>query len=180
MVYVHFLLATLLLVFLFSLFIKNKKVLQLIAICLVLASFFIGYQIQYTTFEDLYSDLLNNDSEIERIRLTVYNPSDSLISDRIKDVTIRDEKIINRILDDFKSMELKKEEDPPTGTRKYDVRFVVTKEVETNLYRTEYISFNLNEDFLSNYEIISDTNHLETIKSLEENDEVDWKDYGEN
>ncbi|MFD1039713.1 hypothetical protein ACFQ3N_15100 [Virgibacillus byunsanensis] len=65
--------------------------------------------------------------------------------------------------------------------RDYILQIVTTNQVKEDHYSTEsiYIDLdngyiNISEGYPGSYEVVSDTNHLQTIESLVENEEVDW------
>jgi len=175
MTYVTGLFAIVLLTVLLSLFIKKKWVVFVVMISLILAGFFIMERSKYTTYD--FSDNLGEESKIERLTIRVKeNPEEGFPGSPVNKVEIKDQQMIERITDDLKSLKLKEEEHPDLFKRKYELEFVVTNKVEEEVYETEFVKLYLDENHLNGYEIISDSNHLETLKSLEENKDLEWEE----
>jgi hypothetical protein len=168
MVLVDYFIIALVLGLFLKLFIKNRVALLIVLSCLVLGLFLFVDHLKYTTFTDLYEREINEDSEVERITITVNQLSEQNSPEGRETVTIEDQEIIQRILDDFSQIELKKDETARGQFREYDIRFVTTNEVREEQLVTEYVDVGLDQFYLNDYKIISETDHLETIQLLVE------------
>jgi hypothetical protein len=145
-----------------SRFIKGKRTLIMVMGLLVLAAFITVHQSKYTTFQELYDKTLKEDSVIDAIKIRVYDPS----SDFSGSKTIKKQDSIRRIMDDFSKMKLKKDADNTREFYQYHLEIIVTNQVEEDRYLTKIIHLKLDQNFLNNYKIISDTNHLESMQTL--------------
>jgi len=96
--------------------------------------------------------------------------------ERKASVTIEEEEIIERILEDFSGLELKKDYDIQNIYRDYQIEIVVTNQIKEKHFSTTIIRFDLDKNYVNDYQIVSETNHLKTIEYLVENDEIDWQD----
>ena len=181
MLFANFLLIAVLigfLTFFMSLFFKKRSTLIASVIIVIFGTLFIVDQMQYTTFQKLVSDQLNEESIVESISITINDVSESGgLPVRVARVKIEDEEIIKRILQDFSDMELKKDVDARYTGRDYSVRILTTNEVKENFLETSSISLELDDYYVNEYEIVNKTVHLKTIESLVENDEIDWDYY---
>ncbi|WP_188456902.1 DUF4181 domain-containing protein [Virgibacillus oceani] len=141
--------------------------------------FFINEKMKYTTFQDVVSDQLNEESTVRSITIDI-NDFSGTLPKREASATIRDQDLINRILADFSDVELKKE----TGFRDYwdyTLRIITTNQVEEDHFSTESLYVHVDGDYISIsegnadvYKIVTQSNHLKTIESLVESDEVVW------
>ncbi len=148
-----------------SIFIKRKLTLILVMTLLVLGGFITVNLLTYTTFPELYEETLTEDSVIDSIKIRVHDPSsDELYKHASK--AIEDPDIIERLMNDFSKIELKKEDHSPQDYYQYHVEIAVTNQVGTDHYLTKVLHVKLDEHFLDDYKIISNTNHLKTIQTL--------------
>lgn len=181
MLFANFLLIAVLigfLTFFMSLFFKKRSTLIASVIIVIFGTLFIVDQMQYTTFQKLVSDQLNEESIVESISITINDVSESGgLPVRVARVKIEDEEIIKRILQDFSDMELKRDVDARYTGRDYSVRILTTNEVKENFLETSSISLDLDDYYVNEYEIVNETDHLKTIELLVESDEIDWDYY---
>ncbi|UTR08987.1 hypothetical protein MM300_13715 [Evansella sp. LMS18] len=150
--------------FLLSFFIKNNIALFAVVIILILGTSLIINQMQYTTFQELYSDQLNEDSDIRSISVAV-NDLSVRTPETAARTTIEDESLIGDILNDFQKIELRKDND--AGIRKYTIGVTVNNQVKENFSRTTTIYIEMDDEYLNEYKIVSAKKHLETIESLD-------------
>lgn len=162
--------------FILSKFIKKRITLMIVIASLIFGSIFFVYQMKYTTLMELYSEQLNEDSVVKSVSITINEPSEN-IPERIRSVTIEKEEIIDKILEDFSGIELKKDDDIQHLHRDYQIELVVTNQIKKDHFSTTTIHLNLDKNYVNDYRIISKSNHLITIESLVEDDELDWKEY---
>jgi hypothetical protein len=163
------------LIFFLSLFIKKKPPLFIVTICLVLGTIYLADQMKYTTFTKLYSKQINEGSVLESVTITVNELIDGIPKGKMQ-TTIKDEEVIEQIIGDLSELELKKEDHPDDIFLKYEVRFVSTNKIKEDTYQSEFVGVDLDDNYLNNYEIVSDTNHLKAIESIVENKEYEWRD----
>ncbi len=153
------------------LFFKKKITAFAIAAFLVIGTAYIIDRSHYTTFIDLYSDHLNKDSVIRSITVSTAYLPDERRFDPEEDIEIEEEKIMNEIIQAFSELELKKDRDHHyIENPDYRVRITTTNEEEEGLLRTESFYFNLNDKYLNNYKVVNDSNHIEMLAALVENE----------
>jgi hypothetical protein len=177
--YFHLLLVPILIglvTLIFSLYIKNRITLIIIMAVLIIGSVIIINQTKYTTLLEVYSHQLNKASDVKSISITIQEPSEN-VPDVIRSVTIEKKEVIERILEDFSTIELKKNDDIQHLYRDYYIEIIVTNEIEEDHFSTTTINLNIDKDYVNDFKIISETNHLKTIESLVKDEKVDWKDY---
>ncbi|MGY0694689.1 DUF4181 domain-containing protein [Virgibacillus sp. FSP13] len=159
-------------------------ILMVVGVACILAIFFINNQMKYTTFSKVVSDQLNEETTVRSI--TIYqNHLSGDIPEREASATIKDNETIDRILEDFSDMELKKV-DGFREYRKYRIRIVVTNQVAADHYSTESLTVGFDENYLTTsegyhgvYEIVSEIDQMKTIESLVKSGEIDWEYYDE-
>ncbi|WP_106497265.1 DUF4181 domain-containing protein [Lentibacillus sp. Marseille-P4043] len=159
-------------------------ILMVVGAACLLAIYFINDQMKYTTFSEVVSDQLNEETTVRSI--TIYqNDLTGDIPERKASAAIKDEEMLDRIVEDFSDMELKKMDGFPEY-RKYRVRIVVTNQVATDHYSTESLTVGFNENYLTTsagsngvYEIVDGTDQTKTIESLVKSGEIDWEYYDE-
>lgn len=154
-------------------------ILMVIGIVGVTSIYFVNDQLKYTTFQEVVSKQLNEDTIVRMIKIDIHDPSKEWRA-RTAWTTIEDEKIIEQILDDFSKIELiKRDIDYRIEQNvKYRVRIILTNQAGYKHSSTETLIVSLDEDHLISdnyYEIINTTDHLNTIESLIDSDEIEWK-----
>ncbi|MDQ0207434.1 hypothetical protein [Alkalicoccobacillus murimartini] len=122
---------------------------------------------KYTSFDELYSDQINEESTIQKIDITIDTNIDS------RTTSIEDESIIAHILSDLSSIELK-DEDGTINNHTHRVSITTTNQLEDRLFSTDRITLRMNHQFFNQYRIVSETHHLATINSLVERDDINW------
>jgi hypothetical protein len=167
-----------LLTLLLSLFFKKKNTLIAAVTVVVVGGILLLNQMQYTTFSKLVSEQLNDESEIKNITITI-NDFSNHFKGRKADVTIEDEAIIEGILNDFETLKLKKEINTRFREHKYDIRILTTNLTKMNYYLTDYLTLSVDDDYINNYHIVGQANHLKTIEALIENEDIEWTFYNE-
>lgn len=124
--------AIILLTFFLSLWFKKRSTLFIAVAIVVAGVIFIVVQTKYTTFQDLVSDQFNEESTVQDISITVNDPS-GRIPERKAGVTLEDEEIMERILEDFADIELREGKDARPFDRKYRISIRTTNEMEENV-----------------------------------------------
>jgi hypothetical protein len=148
-----------------SIFIKKRSIILVTIGVLTIGSLVFINLTKYSSFLELYSDQLNEDSVVQSVTITVYDDSES-IPDFKKSITIGDAEIMKRIIDELSGVELKKEKNIPHQFRDYYINIVVTNRIEKDHFRTTSIGFDIDINHLNQYRIINETEHLKTIQSL--------------
>ncbi|WP_100011846.1 SdpI family protein [Lentibacillus sediminis] len=166
--------AIILLAFLLSFWIKKKSTLIVVLALMVAGTIFIINQSKYTTFQELVSDQLNEESTVQEISITISDLSGDM-PERKASVTIEDEEIMDQIIEDFSDIELKEQSNLHVLDRKYRIRIRSTNEVEENFLKTDSLTLCVDNDYINEYEIVNETDHLKTIESLVENEEIEWE-----
>ncbi|MBP1970240.1 hypothetical protein J2Z83_002358 [Virgibacillus natechei] len=164
--------AIILLTFFLSLLFKKRSTLIVAVAIVVVGTIFIVYQSKYTTFQELVSNQINEENTVRDISITI-NDLSSDIPERKASVTIGDEEITERILEDFSEVELREDQEARPIDRKYRISIRTTNEIEENVLKTDSFTLSVNDNYIDDYEIISETDHLKTIESLVESEEAD-------
>lgn len=126
-------------------------------------------QLKYTTLPELYSDQLNEDSEVKSISISVNRN----VPEKTRRLTIEKEETIDRIIEDLSTIELRKDEDIHGYDRDYHVEIIVKNQIEEKHFSTTSVQLYLDNNYLNEYKIVSETNHLEAIEELIEDDRLD-------
>ncbi|OEH93837.1 hypothetical protein [Bacillus solimangrovi] len=159
---------------LMSIFIKKKIILfstiTVIILGLIFSSF-VMVEEDYTSFSKLYDDQLNEDAVIERVKITI----NDLVGDKreVAHLQVKDNEIIAAILNDLSSLKLENERES-RGKREYEIKLIVANEVGEKQTSVSTIHFDLDANYFENHQIISESNHLKTIESLVNSEEVEW------
>ena len=148
----------------------SKRIIYILIIFSILGIglFILINNTKYTSFDELYSDQINEESTIQKIDITIDSNLDS------RTTSIEDESIIAHILSDLSSIELK-EENETIDNHTHRVSITTTNQLEDRLFSTEVINLKMNHQFFNQYRIVSETYHLATINSLVEKDDIDWE-----
>ncbi|MCD8510183.1 MAG: hypothetical protein LRY73_10145 [Bacillus sp. (in: Bacteria)] len=171
------LLGVLLVIITFTLRLFTEKKSIVIGTNIVVVVIIVGlfYMNQFTNFEKLVSHQLNEDTVIRQITIDVNDPNERY-RERVATLTVEEEDTIEQILADLSQLELKRDPDSRVFVRKFHVRILTTNDEDTHLV-TRYLALDLDDNYLNEYEIISDTDHLQTIRALWESDEVEWRTF---
>lgn len=144
-----------------------------ILLVLVIGTTFALDQIRYTTFQEVYSKQLNNDTDVREITISIYGSSNGY-PEREKSARIKDEKMLEAIINDLNDLELRKD----TGSSRldWDYTLVVTtnNQIGEKHSVTNRLYLNVNNNYINAYKVVDDTNHLKTVNALVESDEIDW------
>lgn len=137
----------------------------------------------YKTFQEVVSDQLNKDTTIRSMTITLYHFPEGYQERKAK-ITIEEKEVIDRILGDFSDMELKRNDDYKLKRGDYSISITTINKVAEDHYSAEILYLEFDEDFITisdgynqYYKIVSETDHLKTIKSLIRNKEVEWESY---
>ncbi|GAE25386.1 hypothetical protein JCM9140_1377 [Halalkalibacter wakoensis JCM 9140] len=158
---------------LLSFFMKNKILIFVTLLILVTATIFAIDQTRYSTFEELFEDQLHDDSTVKAMSIAINDISGQIPNTEVR-ATIEDESIIHAILEDFSELELKKDEDALYSDNRYTIAITINNEVREGVSRISDLYIDVDYHSLNGYEIISNTNHLQTIESLIEHEKVEW------
>ncbi|MFA1819316.1 hypothetical protein ACDX78_03755 [Virgibacillus oceani] len=156
-------------IFLRIFFHKKLPVYAIVSI-LVIGSVYLIDRSYYTTFTDVYSNHLNEETVVRSITIsTTYLPDDRRF-DPEADIEIEDEEMMNELIQEFSELELKKDRDHHyIENPEYRVRITTTHEMEEGLLKTGSFYFELNEAHLDGYKIVNDTDHLQMLDTLADN-----------
>lgn len=159
-----------------NVFFKKKKAFVIALLFIGVGSVIAVFLIQkasYTTFEEeIFSQ--KEEVDIPQIRITLNDVSESP-PERVKYVDIKEKAIIELILSDFRDLELKKLNPPDIHDSKYTVFFTIREKLKDNHFQTTTYYAKVDEDYFNHYEIMSEVNHLQTIETLEDDDNIEWQ-----
>ncbi|WP_100009825.1 hypothetical protein [Lentibacillus sediminis] len=149
----------------------NKRIIWIavLVIFIVGITYLINEQ-KYTTFDELYSDQLNEDSIVRSVTIRIGG-----ITENYAHTTIEDEEVIDQIVESLRGLELKENRNAPFMEEDYTVRITTTNEIEEGLLRTESFDLRLDGDYLNQYQVVGETDHLSIIERLVESEEVEWE-----
>jgi hypothetical protein len=116
------------------------------------------------------------ETTIRSVSIHVNETTDEL-PEELGRITVEDTDEIDRILADLNELKLKKVTDSGEPWKKYRVEFLVVNEYG-NLLETNRVSYAVDQNYINDYQIISDRNHLSTIEELVESKDMEWKDNG--
>lgn len=148
-----------------SIFIKKRKLIILIIACIVLGIEFFIYQSQYKTFAELYPQVANENHTVDTITISEYEEVDGypVVKNEIK---VKDQVMIDHIINELADRKYKLETEPKKSFHKYEIEFETKREIKENYYKYDYVT-----TFFTEHEVLSDSEHLKTIKSLIESEE---------
>ncbi|WP_078379975.1 hypothetical protein [Sutcliffiella halmapala] len=160
---------------------KKRILVSIVIIVVAIGAVYVYDRAKYITFPELVETQLNSESTVRDITITI-NDND-LSGDglpvRKAHVTIEDEEIIKRILDDFSDLELKKNVNAQGTFKEYQLRLLIINPSKENGLVTDSLYLYVDEHYVNDFAIVGETDHLKTIKYLVESDEVEWEDLGE-
>ncbi|MGD6831301.1 hypothetical protein ACQCT5_04025 [Sutcliffiella halmapala] len=156
----------------------RKKV--VVGIALIAVALGVGYlqnEMKYTNFHEMTSGTIKDDSEIRSITIKVKDIEGGSEQDYWKTIgqlTIEDEELVDKLLNDLNGMELKETNYSTFELNsKYIVEMLVVNE-KNNLWVTDKLMYSIDKTHFSGYEIVNDTDHLKTIEELVESDRMEW------
>ncbi|WP_102275075.1 hypothetical protein [Cytobacillus massiliigabonensis] len=152
-----------------SLFFKTKRSVGIAVTVVVLGTILIFNQLKYTNFEKHFAKQLNEATIVPSI--TIYTVDHT--GNRQAHVTIKNENFINSILEDLSDVKLKKDNNLSNTFREYHLSILTTNEKE-EITQTESFNLDLDSEYINNFKIISDSNHLKTIELLLDSEAIDW------
>lgn len=153
---------------------KNKIFLFVLVLTLIIAVIIVINQTRQTTFQELFSEQLNEETTVRSISIAINEVSGYRTETEAR-TNIEDESLMNDILEDLAEVELKKDEDAPLIGKKYTIGVTVNNEVGDNHSSTTTLYIDVNNNYLNDYKITRSSNHLETIESVVEDEEVEWE-----
>ncbi|MEC5423498.1 hypothetical protein QGM71_08310 [Virgibacillus sp. C22-A2] len=160
----------------------KKRTAFIIAVGLVaiggIGTAFIIDQMKYTTFQEVFSEQINEKSDIRGMSISI-NDVSNRIPETKATATIRDEEIMERVLADFLKLELKKDVDAQLYHRDYTIKITTNNEVEEGRSVTDSFTMYVDENYINEYEVLSEKDHLSTVDLLVEDDAIDWRDVNE-
>ncbi|WP_417899870.1 hypothetical protein ABN702_06195 [Bacillus haimaensis] len=153
---------------------------MVVGIALIIVALGVGYiqnEMKYTDFHEMTSGTIKDDSEIRSITIKVKDIEGDSEKDYWKTIgqlTIEDEELVDRLLNDLKGLELKETNYSTFELNsKYIVEILVVNEKD-NLLVTDKLMYSIDKTHFSGYEIVSDKDHLKTIEELVESDSMEW------
>lgn len=155
---------------------KKKLAMGLIFVAVAIGGAFLVYQLKYTTFEEWNAKHFGTETNIRSVSIRVNEITDRFPVE-IGQITVEDKEEIDRVIADLKGLKLKKVTDSGEPWKKYVVEFLVVNE-NGNLLETNSLSYQVDQNYINDYQIINDQNHLKTIEELVESEEMEWKDNG--
>ncbi|MBD8067405.1 hypothetical protein [Bacillus sp. PS06] len=146
-----------------------------IAFIIISLGLFIIIQNNYPTFQKLYSKQINEETIVKSITIKIYDPAEPTnVKAR---VTINDEEIISSILKDLSEVKLKRDLNDRVrfNERDYVVEIMTTNEEANGLLVTNSLTLSMDDKYINHYEVRGKTDHLKTIKSLNDRKDIEWE-----
>ncbi len=166
MVLLLIILSIILPVFLILYFFTRKKSFLFASLLLIGGLFIVVETMKYTTFMELFEDSIQEESVVEKITITVNGEGSEKQVSKSK-IEVTDPSMIDSILTDFTKMKLKEDNNPPfSDSPSYTIQIVSTNKVRKGVFETELVSFEINDHYLHKYKIVSNTDHLKTVKEV--------------
>ncbi|TGB04915.1 hypothetical protein [Halobacillus salinus] len=170
MVYLVIVFSVLLLMLLLRLYIRRFIPIVLLTGLVVGVAYFVFSQSQVVTTKDLYPELYNPEYDIQEVTIQVNDPRE-FRTVVVKEMSTEDKEQIHELLQDFSDVKVRLDDE--RGIRKYSLKFSLEKPTQTGS-NFEYVNVNIGEDFVSSNPILNDTDHLEALRALEEDDALSW------
>ncbi|MGY3714246.1 hypothetical protein ACWE42_01825 [Sutcliffiella cohnii] len=159
--------------FIISRFIQDRMKVIVITFVFIVGLFMLANILAYTSFTKYASKYINEETTINNVTITVYDLDDRGMRLDYTSITIEDEKVIDKLLQDFSQVKLKKDLNTTSWERRYNVMFSVTNPASDGKYVvTGSYSFNVDEKYLNDHKIINSTNHLSTIEEIIEYEDL--------
>lgn len=174
LLYLVIIFSLLLLMLLLRLFIQKVIPIVLIITFIVGAAYFIFSQSQTVMVKDLYDDLYDPGNAITQVEVRVNEP-DHNVNTTLKNVMIEDKEVMNEILDDLSDVEVKLNQD--SDIRKYTLQFGVEKPTQIGS-NFDYVTIYVDQEYVGDNLVLTETNHLETIKRLAKDESLSWTTRG--
>ncbi|NMH74159.1 hypothetical protein HF078_13795 [Bacillus sp. RO2] len=89
-------------------------------------------------------------------------------------ILLEDEKTIRDILEDLSGLTLKREANKERGGAEYVLELLVSNPND-NIIETGTIHITVGTEYINNYKIVSEKDHLKTIKELEVREDLEWE-----
>ncbi|MCT8137823.1 hypothetical protein H1D32_08675 [Anaerobacillus sp. CMMVII] len=153
---------------------KSKFFKRMVFVFLII--FLVVNHLQFTTFEKFAAKKINEETDIKEVTITIRDTSGDF-PERKASVTLKDEETIYQILSDFEAMKLKRLVigERRTSFQEFEISFLTTNLMDLNYYLTDSFTLYVDDEYLNNYRILGETNHLRTIEELIENEEIGWE-----
>ncbi|MBA2174213.1 hypothetical protein H0266_04770 [Halobacillus locisalis] len=164
----------LLLTLLLRMFIKRMFPIVLILVFVSCSAYWMFDQSRSTTFSNSYSQLYLEENEIERVTIGVHDVQAD-VDGLEREVTIDNPGTIERIVEDLSDVTYKRVVGAEHRINRFSLTFVVEDRVKEGFTSIERQYVSIGEDHVSLYPILSDTDHLETIQALANNQDLDWR-----
>lgn len=156
----------------------RKKI--VVGIALIIMAIGVGYiqhEMKYTNFHEMTERTIKEDSEIRSITIKVKDiegGSEQEYWKTIGQLTIEDDALVDKLLNDLKRMELKETNySAYESNSKYMIEILVVNERD-NLLVTDKLRYSIDKTHFSGYEIVSENDHLKTIEELVESESMEW------
>lgn len=89
-------------------------------------------------------------------------------------ILIEEEETIREILKDLSGLDLKREYDKDPGGADYVLDLLISNPKD-NLMETGTIQITVGKDYINDYKIVTEKDHLKTLKELEDREDLVWE-----
>ncbi|KMJ59874.1 hypothetical protein AB685_03190 [Bacillus sp. LL01] len=143
-----------------------------VALVILVGGYYLYNQMISTTSDAALLKEVHEDSEIRHLEIRKLEFEGSTYSFK-KRILIEEEKTIREILQDLSDLKLKRELNMEPGGAEYVLNLLVSQPKD-NMIETGNIQITVGKEYIDDYyKIVSDKNHLKTIKELEQ--DLEWE-----
>ena len=156
-------------------FVKKKSTIVITMGILVAGSILLVNLLQYSSFEKYSSKYINEDTIIKNLVIFHFYDNNGNYDSWRKSTTIEDENVIRQIVDDLSTISFKENTPRPSELTGFELVFLVSnKPKDRKVHVTESFIIEVSEDYFNRKKITKSENHLKTLESLVENENIEW------
>ncbi|MEA3322516.1 MAG: hypothetical protein U9Q88_21255 [Bacillota bacterium] len=144
-----------------------------VALVLFVGGYFLYDQIRSTTSNTAVLAEYREDSEIRHLKISKVTFDSGLYTYK-ESILLEDEKTIRDILEDLSGLTLKREVNKKRGGAEYVLELLVSNPND-NIIETGTIHITVGTKYINDYRIVSEKEHLKTIKELEVREDLEWE-----
>ena len=143
------------------------------ALVLLVGGYFLYDQMIYTTSDATVIKEFHEDSEIRNLQIRKVEFEIGTYSFKER-MLIEDEETIRKILQDLSDIELKREINKEPGGADYVLDLLISN-LKNDMVETGTIQIIVGKEYINDYKIVSDKDHLKTLKELDERNDLEWE-----
>ncbi|WP_339146601.1 MULTISPECIES: hypothetical protein [unclassified Sutcliffiella] len=152
---------------------RNRFGPLLVALVVFVGGYFLYDQIRSTTSDAVVFDKVREDSVIRHLKIRKVELERSTYTFK-ESILIEEEATIREIMKDLSGLELKREFDKEPGGADYVLDLLISNSKD-NLMKTGTLQITVGNEYINDYKIVNEKDHLKTIKELEEREDLVWE-----